>query len=46
MNPHGKDSGFIETLAEKIFLCKARIVRELQDTDYQKTKISENIEIH
>ena len=36
VNPHGKDSGFIETLAEKIFLCKARIVRELQDTDYQK----------
>ena len=36
VNPHGKDSGFIETLSEKIFLCKARIARELQDTDYQK----------
>lgn len=36
VNPHGKDSGFVETLSEKIFLCKARIARELQDTDYQK----------
>jgi len=36
VNPHGKDSGFIETLSEKIFLCKARIARELQDTEYQK----------
>lgn len=36
VNPHGKDSGFIETLAEKIFLCKARIARELQDMQHQK----------
>ena len=36
VNLNEKDSGLVESLSEKIFLCKARIVRKLQDAKYQK----------
>ena len=36
LNLHEKDSKLVESLSEKIFLCKARIIRKLQDGKYQK----------
>lgn len=35
VNTKENDSGKMESLAEKIFMCKSRIVRELQDSEYQ-----------
>ena len=46
VNPHGKDSGFIETLSEKIFYVKQGLQENYKIQTIKKPKISENIEIH